>query len=90
VRLLPRPNLVLVIERHPLRIQEQRADALLDRHFHRRRALYRRIAARFALPVVDNNGPVVRTLETTLALIHECRTAEPGLQGSSWPERQTR
>jgi glycosyltransferase involved in cell wall biosynthesis/thymidylate kinase len=69
VRLLPRPNLVVLVDRHPLRIQEQRADALLDRHFHRRRHLYRRIARRFALPVVDNNGPVVRTLEAVQALI---------------------
>ncbi|MEZ5862496.1 MAG: hypothetical protein R3D28_26575, partial [Geminicoccaceae bacterium] len=59
------------IERHPLRIQEQRPDALLDRHFHRRRMLYRRLADRFALPVVDNNGPVSRTLETILALVQD-------------------
>ena len=69
VGLLPRPNLVILIDRHPLRIREQRADALLDRHFHRRRQLYRRLADRFALPVVDNNGPVVRTLEAVQALI---------------------
>lgn len=69
VRLLPRPNLVLVVDRHPLRIQEQRDDALLDRHFHRRRQLYRRLAERFDLPVVDNNGPVVRTLDAVQALI---------------------
>ncbi len=71
VALLPRPRLVVLIERHPLRIQEQRPDALLDRHFHRRRLLYRRLAARFALPVVDNNGPVARTLESILTLVQE-------------------
>jgi glycosyltransferase involved in cell wall biosynthesis/thymidylate kinase len=71
VALLPRPRLVVLIERHPLRIQEQRPDALLDRHFHRRRLLYRRLAERFDLPVVDNNGPVARTLEAILALVQE-------------------
>lgn len=75
VRLLPRPNRVVVIDRHPLRIQEQRADALLDRHFHRRRALYRRLAERFALAVVDNNGPVPRTLDAIERLIFEAEPA---------------
>ncbi len=69
VALLPRPRLVVLIERHPLRIQEQRPDALLDRHFHRRRVLYRRLAERFGLPVVENDGPVARTLEAILALV---------------------
>ncbi len=101
VRLLPRPNLVVLVDRHPLRIQEQRADALLDRHFHRRRALYRRLAARFALPVVDNNGPVVRTLAAVEALIRQDPAAahldldprpdpEPGHGHPLWPERQSR
>ncbi len=71
VALLPRPRLVVLIERHPLRIQDQRPDALLDRHFHRRRLLYRRLAGRFGMPIVDNNGPVARTLETVLALVQD-------------------
>ncbi len=102
VRLLPRPNLVVLVDRHPLRIQEQRADALLDRHFHRRRALYRRVASRFALPVVDNNGPVVHTLEAVETLIRLHPTADapaacdprpdpdPGHAPPLWPERQSR
>jgi glycosyltransferase involved in cell wall biosynthesis/thymidylate kinase len=102
VGLLPRPNLVVLIDRHPLRIQEQRGDALLDRHFHRRRTLYRRVAARFGLPVVDNNGPVVRTLEAVEALIREIPGANapadlgprpvpgPGHAHPLWPERQSR
>jgi glycosyltransferase involved in cell wall biosynthesis/thymidylate kinase len=98
VRLLPQPALVVLVDRHPLRIQEQRADALLDRHFHRRRALYRRVARRFALPVVDNNGPVVRSLETVDGLIHRAgepdsdRVPEPDPDNTHplWPERQSR
>ena len=105
VRLLPRPNLVILVDRHPLRIQEQRADALLDRHFHRRRQLYRRLAQRFDLPVVDNNGPVARTLDAVQALIDappetspvrrrpHGATPTPGLaepDPEPTPERQTR
>lgn len=76
VRLLPKPHRVIVVDRHPLRIQEQRADALLDRDFHRRRALYRRLAERFELAVIDNNGSVARTLEAVESLI---RDGEPAL-----------
>jgi glycosyltransferase involved in cell wall biosynthesis/thymidylate kinase len=98
VRLLPQPALVVLVDRHPLRIQEQRADALLDRHFHHRRALYRRLARRFRLPVVDNNGPVVRALESVEALIHQVgepesdRVPEPDPDNACplWPERQSR
>ncbi len=101
VRLLPRPRLVILVDRHPLRIQEQRADALLDRHFHRRRQLYRRLAQRFDLPVVDNNGPVARTLDAVQTLIDappdgprpvlpRGRRARPTPQQEPRPERQSR
>lgn len=78
VRLLPRPHFVILIDRHPLRIQEQRPDALLDRHFHRRRALYRRLASRFGLASVDNNGPVARTLQAVEILIQHPPTQKQG------------
>jgi|GEM_PF-1573753 len=100
VRLLPRPRLVILVERHPLRIREQRADALLDRNFHRRRQLYRRLAERFDLPVVDNNGPVARTLDAVQALIEAPLPAPspsrhigavpPGPDHEPTPERQSR
>ena len=88
VGLLPRPHLVILVDRHPLRIQEQRADALLDRHFHHRRQLYRRLARRFGLPIVDNNGPVARTLEAVQVLIDapiEVPAASIGAVGTAPP-----
>lgn len=54
--LLPRPRLVVLVSRSPRLVGRDRPDALLDRDFARRRALYRRLAARFALPVVENDG----------------------------------
>ena len=55
LRLLPQPLLAVVVERSPALIAEQRPDALADRHFARRRALYRQLAARLGLPVVRND-----------------------------------
>ena len=57
------PLLAVLIERSPAVIARQRPDAVADRHFARRRALYRRLAERFDLPVLTNDGP----LETHLA-----------------------
>lgn len=55
LRLLPQPLLAVVVERPPALIAEQRPDALADRHFARRRALYARLAKRLGLPVVRND-----------------------------------
>jgi hypothetical protein len=62
VRLLPVPRLVVVLARERAAIARSRPDALLDRHFARRCALYRRLAREFGLPVLDNNGPPAATL----------------------------
>jgi glycosyltransferase involved in cell wall biosynthesis/thymidylate kinase len=68
VRLLPAPRLVVVLDRSPRLIQAQRPDALLDRHFARRRALYRRLADRYGLPVLSNDGDVEDTLAQLVRL----------------------
>lgn len=60
---LPRPWAAVVVERPVGRIAAQRPDALVDRHFGRRRALYRRLAERLQLPMVQND----RTIEAALA-----------------------
>jgi hypothetical protein len=53
---LPRPHLAVVIERPVAAVRRDRPDVLLDRHFARRRALYRRLAAEFRLPTLANDG----------------------------------
>jgi glycosyltransferase involved in cell wall biosynthesis/thymidylate kinase len=56
-RLLPSPRLTVVLDRPVAAIRAARPDVLLDRNFARRRALYRRLAREFALPVLINDGP---------------------------------
>jgi hypothetical protein len=54
---LPAPRLVVVLSRPVADIGTSRPDALLDRCFARRRALYQRLAREWALPVLENTGP---------------------------------
>lgn len=68
-RLLPRPAAAVVVQRNPGLIAAQRPDAVADRNFARRRALYQRLAARLDLPVVDNDGPVEAAVEAILAAV---------------------
>jgi glycosyltransferase involved in cell wall biosynthesis/thymidylate kinase len=56
VRLLPQPLLAVVVERPAAQIAAQRPDAMADRHFARRRALYARLAERLRLPVLRNDA----------------------------------
>ena len=63
VRLLPEPRLICLVERHPARIGEARPDAVADRGFARRQALFRRLADRLDLPVIDNNGLLEESVE---------------------------
>jgi hypothetical protein len=67
-RLLPQPRLTVLIERSPALIARQRPDALADRHFARRRALYGRLARSLGMPVLANDGPLEATLEELLEL----------------------
>jgi thymidylate kinase len=69
VRRLPRPHLAILLDRSPRLVLQDRPDALLDRHFARRRALYERLAARFGLAIVRNDGPPETTLAAILQLI---------------------
>ena len=55
-RLLPAPHLAVVLNRPAAAIRADRPDVLLDRQFARRRALYRRLAAEFGLPVLENDA----------------------------------
>ena len=54
--LLPQPATVVLVDREPLLIGRDRLDALMDPKLLRRRAIYRRLAARLSLPIVDNDG----------------------------------
>lgn len=53
---LPRRRLVVVVARPTAEIRRSRPDALLDRSFARRRALYQRLAREFELPVLHNDA----------------------------------
>ena len=44
-------------------IRADRPDVLLDRNFARRRALYRRLAQEFRLPVLENDGTAEAVLD---------------------------
>lgn len=63
VRRLPAPRLVVVLTRPAAEIAADRPDALLDRHFARRRALYERLARELALPVLENAGSAEAALD---------------------------
>jgi len=68
VRRLPWPRRVVVVRRSPALVRETRPDALADRHFARRRALYERLARRFDLPVIDNDGAPGEAVATIIRL----------------------
>lgn len=69
VRLLPQPAAAVVIERAPRSIAMRRPDALADRHFFRRRALYRRLAERLRIPVISNDGLLEDTVEKVITAV---------------------
>jgi|DewCreStandDraft_4_1066084.scaffolds.fasta_scaffold00166_137 glycosyltransferase involved in cell wall biosynthesis len=69
LRLLPRPAAAVVVERSPELVAPVRPDAVADRHFERRRQLYRRLAARLDLPLIDNDGPIEATVEAVLEAV---------------------
>ena len=60
---LPGPHLAVVLNRPVAAIRADRPDVLLDRHFARRRSLYRRLAAEFRLPVLENDAPADQVLD---------------------------
>jgi hypothetical protein len=66
--LLPGPRLVVLVSRSPRLIRESRPDALLDRNFARRRALYRCLAEAYGIPVVENDGPPEAVVDQILRL----------------------
>ncbi len=75
---LPPPALVCVVERHPTRIGRDCPSALHDRNFGRRQGLYRRLAERLDLPVIDNNGAIGTALDAILArLVTNDQDARP-------------
>ncbi len=63
---LPSPWAAVVVERPVAAIAVERPDALVDRHFARRRMLYRRLAQRLRLPIIHNAA----TVEAAVAAIH--------------------
>lgn len=69
VRMLPQPCLAVVVERPPAQIAAQRPDAMADRHFARRRALYARLAQRLRLPVLRNDGSLDAALSELSRLV---------------------
>ncbi len=75
--LLPRPAAAVVIERSPALVARSRPDALADRHFARRRALYRELATRLGLPVIANDGPLEATLDALLEAVGSGRADLP-------------
>ena len=60
---LPAPHLAVVLNRPVAAIRVDRPDVLLDRNFARRRALYRRLADEFRLPVLENDGTAEAVLD---------------------------
>ncbi|MFO1036971.1 MAG: glycosyltransferase [Geminicoccaceae bacterium] len=63
---LPPPRRAVVIDRPVTAIAASRPDALADRNFARRRALYMRLAREFDLPVVSNDRPVGQVIDDIL------------------------
>jgi glycosyltransferase involved in cell wall biosynthesis len=61
--LLPKPHLAVVLNRSVAAIRSDRPDVLLDGNFARRRALYRRLAAEFGLPVLENDAAAELVLD---------------------------
>jgi hypothetical protein len=52
-----------VVNRPVAAIRADRPDVLLDHNFARRRALYRRLADEFRLPVLENDGAADAVLD---------------------------
>ena len=63
VGLLPQPHLAVVLNRSVAAIRADRPDVLLDGNFARRRALYRRLAVEFGLPVLENDAGAEQVLD---------------------------
>jgi glycosyltransferase involved in cell wall biosynthesis/thymidylate kinase len=63
VEQLPTPHLAVILNRPVAAIRADRPDVLLDRNFARRRALYRRLADEFRLPVLENDGTAEAVLD---------------------------
>lgn len=78
LRLMPQPLLAVVIERPASLIAQQRPDALADRHFARRRALYRRLARHLGLPILRNDGPLEAAMSELSGLMARTPAAEGG------------
>ncbi len=70
VGLLPRPWHVVLVNRPVALVRASRPDALLDRHFLRRRTLYLRLARRFGIPVVENDATAKAAIDDILRLRH--------------------
>lgn len=66
MRLLPSPRCLFVVRRDVAAIAASRPDALADRHFARRRALYERSARLYRLPVIDNDDDPAVVVERIL------------------------
>ncbi|MCS6778800.1 MAG: glycosyltransferase [Geminicoccaceae bacterium] len=73
LRLLPAPAAAVVLVRHPGLIAAGRPDAVADKNFARRRALYLRLAARYRLPIIENDGPIEQTVEAILEAVRAGR-----------------
>ena len=75
--LLPSPRLVVLVSRSPRLVRESRPDALLDRNFARRRALYRRLAEAYDIPIVENDGTPEAAVDQILRLARGGATVLP-------------
>ena len=60
---LPQPHLAVVLSRPVAAIRADRPEVLVDRNFARRRALYRRLADEFGLPILENDAPPAQVLD---------------------------
>lgn len=69
LRLLPGPAAAVLLVRHPGLIAASRPDAVADQNFARRRALYLRLAVRYRLPVIENDGPIEQTVDAILETV---------------------
>lgn len=56
LKLLPRPNRIVILERSVEDIVRDRPDAVADRMFMERRRLFRAAAERFGIPIIANDG----------------------------------
>lgn len=75
LRLLPQPMVAVVVERPASLIAAQRPDALADRDFARRCALYARLAQQLRLPILRNDGSLEAAMERLSSLLAEAPAA---------------